>query len=509
MNQQGVFETGMDNAQRILQAVAAARHAQKPWQQTPIQQRAKSIARFSGLVVKHRKELAEGILYPTRSGYQETITAELLPLAETAKWLGANASRVLRSRTNSRFSTPMWLGSLRSRVQRVPRGVVLILGTWNYPIFLTGSQLLHALLAGNAVLIKPAPGCEQVTSLLKSMCNDCSIPEGLVQVLDSSVQSGVLAMEQGVDHVVMTGSSRSGRVVLEQSIRNLSSTTLELSGSDAVIVLPSADLQRLTNLLRFGLRLNGGATCIAPRRVFVMESMLEDFTKLLTEKLTHSDQHLWSTWITSSTHAQLQQWVQAALAQGASMLLPWRSDQNPRKTLPYPQNPSEWISTGPVVLHHVRPEMDIYGMDVFAPLLTIIPVVDYQQAIDFNSRCRYGLCVSIFGNERQAVLLAPQIRAGSVIINDFVVPTADPRLPFGGRQESGFGVTRGEEGLLEMTVPQVISSNRGKWLPHSDLPHPRDEQLLDGLLQFQHGEKWTLRISGLRKLLASIRRNPN
>jgi aldehyde dehydrogenase (NAD+) len=105
--------------------------------------------------------------------------------------------------------------------------------------------------------------------------------------------------------------------------------------------------------------------------------------------------------------------------------------------------------------------------------------------------------------------MAPEIRAGSVLINDFIVPTADPRLPFGGRGESGYGVTRGPEGLLEMTVPQVISVKRGKWLPHSDLPHAKDEQLLDGLLQFQHGGGWALRINGLKKLLASIRRNSN
>lgn len=499
----------MDICQGTSQAIATAREAQARWQQIPLKKRATSIAKFASLVVKHRKALADGILYPTRTGYQETLTAELLPLAETAKWLSENASRVLQSRKTSKLSTPMWLGSLRSRVDRVPRGVVLILGTWNYPIFLTGSQLLHALVAGNAVVIKPAPGCEQVTSLLGSMCSECSIPEDLVQVLDSSVQAGVDAMEQGVDHVVMTGSSRSGRKVLEQSIQSLSSTTLELSGSDAVIVLPSADIERVTNLLRFGLRLNGGATCIAPRRVFVLETMLEAVTKLLSKKLTASGQPPQSTWMTSNTYLQLQPAIQDAMDQGAALVVPWHCDLEARKTLPYPQNPSEWVSTSPIVLSHIRPEMKLYGIDVFAPLMTLIPVKNIQQALEFNAQCRYGLCVSLFGNEQEAASLAHGICAGSVIINDFVVPTADPRLPFGGRQESGFGVTRGEEGLLEMTVPQVISIRHGKWLPHSDLPHPQDEHLLDGLLQFRHGETWTLRISGLRKLLASIRRNPN
>jgi aldehyde dehydrogenase (NAD+) len=152
--------------------------------------------------------------------------------------------------------------------------------------------------------------------------------------------------------------------------------------------------------------------------------------------------------------------------------------------------------------------MSIYGLDVFAPLLSIVPVRDIEQALEFNDSCRYGLCASIFGMESEAKRLVSRIRAGSILINDLVVPTADARLPFGGRGESGFGVTRGEEGLLEMTNPQVISFKRGKWLPHSDLPQDRDEQLLDGVLQFQYGSGWKIRMSGLQQVLRSIRRKP-
>jgi aldehyde dehydrogenase (NAD+) len=498
----------MDQRDEIHEAIRRAKDAQVLWEQVPVRQRAKRINGFAALVVKHRTRLAQQVLYPTRANYLETITSELLPLAETAKWLGASAPRVLKSRRTSRLSTPMWLGSLSSRVERVPRGLVLILGTWNYPIFLTGSQLLHALVAGNAVLLKPAPGCEQVTSSLAEMCSQCGIPEGLVQVIGSSVDAGQMAMELGVDHVVMTGSSRSGRKVLEQSIANLCTSTLELSGCDSVLVLPSADLQRVTSLLRFGLRLNGGATCIAPRRVFVLEAMLEQFCSLLKEKL-RQEAEPWNTWVTAATCRQLDRLVHSALDQGAALLVPWERDIQQGRDLPFPQACTDWVSTGQIVLSQVDPKMDIYGVDIFAPLLTIVPVRDIEQAIQYNNACRYGLCVSIFGSPTQGAELARRLKSGSVILNDFVVPTADPRLPFGGRRESGFGVTRGEEGLLEMTIPQVISDKRGKWLPHSDLPHPRDEQLLDGLLQLQHGENWIERFRGLKQLIASMKRHKN
>ena len=148
--------------------------------------------------------------------------------------------------------------------------------------------------------------------------------------------------------------------------------------------------------------------------------------------------------------------------------------------------------------------MDIFRLDIFAPLMMIIPVGSIGQAVQWNRECPYGLCVTLFGNESQARGLIPDLKAGTVLINDFIVPTADPRLPFGGRGESGYGVTRGEEGLLAMTVPKVVAARRGNWLPHSNLPQAKDEQLLDGLLQLQHGEQLRDRLKGLRQVIRSI-----
>ena len=498
----------MDSHAEVHRAIAQARLAQQSWSSVRLRERAARIARFAGLVVEHRRELSDGVLYPTRGGYLETITAELIPLAQTAQWLGTDACRVMRARRTSWWSRPMWLGSLQSRVERVPRGLVLILGTWNYPIYLTGSQLLHALVAGNGVLIKPAEGCEQVTDKLVELCIECGVPSELVQVLGSSLEAGKQAMAIGVDHVVMTGSSGSGRRVIAQTMEHLSSATLELSGCDSVFVLPSADLDRVADLLRFGVRLNGGATCIAPRRVFVIESMLDRFMQQLKQRLDPPSQEPWSTWLSAATHRQIEPLVAQAIEQGARLTMPWRQGGQELE-IPFEDGVArQWVSSGPIVLEGVRPGMSIYGLDVFAPLLSIVPVRDIEQAIEFNDVCRYGLCASIFGTESEAQKLVSRIRAGSILVNDLVVPTADARLPFGGRGESGFGVTRGEEGLLEMTNPQVISVKRGKWLPHSDLPQDRDEQLLDGVLQFQYGRGWRIRMSGLQQVLRSIRRKP-
>ncbi len=477
----------------------------------PIKQRARILGKVAARIVHRREVLARSITAPMRTSYFETITAELLPLAETAKWLSRTMARVLRTRHTSVWQTPMWLGSLRSEVRRDALGTVLIIGTWNYPIFLTGSQLLHALAAGNGVVIKPAPGCEAVTAELVEIVVASGVPRELVLVLDSRIESAKLAIEVGVDHIVMTGSSTSGRKVLEQAASKLVPATMELSGCDAVFVLPDADLDRVADLLRFGLMLNGGATCIAPRRVFVPESLREALEGKLRARLAAPGCADWKAPCSVSTIESLRRAVSDAVAKGATFLSgsmqsvdgETRTHDQELRGVP----PGSFASIDPVILTGVDTEMEIYRLDIFAPVMLIVPVSSISQGIEWNRLCPYGLCVSIFGGEAQALAMESELDAGTVLINDFVVPTADPRLPFGGRGESGYGVTRGEEGLLAMSVPKVLTRRKGKWLPHSKLPQANDEQLLDGLLQLQHGEHLRDRFQGLRKVLRSVFRH--
>ena len=503
---------------RVAEAIDRMRLAQQAWSQRSVSQRSKHFRRIASKIVEQREVLANGVTAPMRTSYLETITAELLPLAETAKWLSRSMARVLRTRYTSPWDTPMWLGSLRSEVQRSPLGVVLIIGTWNYPIFLTGSQMLHALAAGNGVIIKPAPGCEAVTQELANIAVACGIPSELITVLDSSVLSAQQAIECGVDHIVMTGSSSSGRKVLQQAAGKLTPATMELSGCDAVMVLPDANLDRVVNLLRFGLMLNGGATCIAPRRVFVPEALLNAFEEKLRQQLHSAPCVQWTTLCAETTKSNLNRCVEQAIELGAKPLLgdPIRnlsnselsnselSNSDPGRTHAQANPPTGLERIAPVVLTGVKTTMDIFRLDVFAPLMMIVPVESIGQAVQWNRECPYGLCVALFGSESRARELVPELNAGTILINDFIVPTADPRLPFGGRGESGYGVTRGEEGLLAMSVPKVVAARRGKWLPHSNLPHANDEQLLDGLLQLQHGEQMRDRLKGLRQVIRSI-----
>jgi len=158
--------------------------------------------------------------------------------------------------------------------------------------------------------------------------------------------------------------------------------------------------------------------------------------------------------------------------------------------------------TGPIILAHAQPEMSLLQSDTFGPVMSLVPVAGDEAALLSNARCPYALGASVFSRDAQAATgLATRIRAGSVIINDLIAPTADPRLPFGGTGESGFGVTRGAEGLLAMTFPKTIQLNRARQRRHYAPLDEAQTALFESLLKLTHGGSLAVRLAALRDLI--------
>ncbi len=477
------------------QQINSLRSAQFDWSQVAIRQRAATAKRLASLIAGNARLLHDSIQTPQRSDYRETIAAEIFPFADAARWLSKNAHKVLKTRNVGFLERPMWLGRVRSVVSREPVGVVLVIGTWNYPLFLTGVQMLQAVVAGNAVIVKPAPGCEAITVNIQRLMIQSGVPSNLIAVLDTSIEAVERIIDQRVDRAIMTGSSESGRKVLSKLAQRLTPSTMELSGCDAVFVLDNANIERVTAALLFGLRLNGGATCVAPRRVYIPKAIMPDLVSKLRARLNEIP----STVVPPKTLER----IESEIAAGhAKLVLPPNSlgiDQKGSDAI------SRWLVAGlPVVLEDVALDSPLANADIFAPLTMLFAYDDIEQALQLDRQCRYGLTASIFGGEEEARRLAARLDVGSVVVNDLIVPTADPRLPFGGVRESGFGVTRGVEGLLELTRPKVVSVRRGRWLLHLDAPKPRDGQILEGLLQWLHEGSWTKRIAGLANIIRAV-----
>lgn len=365
--------------------------AQQAWAAMPVANRLRVIRRFRRLLADHAVELASSV----KANRAEALVGQVMPLADACRFLERRAERILSPRREEQIE-----------IRREPFGVVLVIGPSNYPLYLPAVQALQALVAGNAVVIKPGVGGQTAAATFTRLLHRAGLDPSLCRVLDESVAAAHEAIEEGVDKVVFTGSAENGIAVNEMLATRLIPATMELSGDDPVIVRADADLDLVRRALKFGRTFNNGNTCIAPRRVFVAEGLAVEGTTF----------------------------------------------------------------------------------------------VDDDDAVRLANDSAYALGATIFSRDIPAAqALAGRLNAGVVVINDMIAPTADPRVPFGGRDRSGFGVTRGAEGLLEMTRIKTVITQRRRWLPHLDGARDADATLFTALIELKHA-------AGLgRKILALVR----
>ncbi|TWU03236.1 aldehyde dehydrogenase family protein [Neorhodopirellula pilleata] len=448
-------------------------------------------------VARHADALVASARSEQRVDDVETIAAEIIPLADALAWIGRCGPATLKSRKVGLRGRPMWMWGVRSVVQRVPWGRVLVLGTWNYPILLSGVQIAQALAAGNSVWFKPAPGSEEVSRTLVRLFHDAGVPESVIQILGSDTQSAIEALsgKNGkIDLVVLTGSAATGRKVMHQAADQVTASIMELSGVDAVVAMPGSDWKRMVDLIRFGLLFNSGATCIGPRRLFYAaddSSANEALTGDLIRKLRQSD----CITVHRAARTGVADAIESAIHCGGIDLVGKFDSERLRSE-------GEMF---PVVMSNVSPNHQIVKTDLFAPVITLMPLDSMDSAVAHINDCPYRLAASVFGPTAAAVELAGRLNVGCITVNDLVAPTADPRLPFGGRGESGFGVTRGPEGLLAMTTPRVIATRSGRWVPHLSPRNDSNTEILTGTLQMMHGRTLRQRFAAFKRLTTAVR----
>ncbi len=391
------------------------------WAQVPLKERISRVCALRHILADDPQPWIDAIRLPFRTSAEETLAAEIIPLADACRFLARAAPRALRPQYLGRRGRPFWLLGVDAEIRHEPLGTILIIGPVNYPLMIPGIGAIQALVAGNRVLLKPAPGTRPVLMLLAETLHGVGVPREACIVLDESPEA-IEPWLGEIDKVILTGSAETGRAVARTLAPHLIPSVMELSGCDSAIVLADADVDLAARCLRFGLELNGGNSCIAPRRLFVDASIAD---RLLSQ------------------------------------------------------------------------------VDGFESIVRTCAV----EAIEQTNAHPYRLGASIFGSLESARQVAAQLDVGSIVINDLIVPTADPRLPFGGRGQSGFGVTRGAEGLLEMTTLKTISTRRRGPRLHLMPPNGNTPAILAGQLAASHGRTIGSRLAGLLRLIRAARRH--
>ncbi|MHB1698526.1 MAG: aldehyde dehydrogenase family protein [Acidobacteriaceae bacterium] len=477
---------------RMESQLRQLREAQREWSAMSIRHRLRILKRARHLLAAEAEQFIPDISPDLVRSPADTLAAEVLPVLAACEFLEREAPFILRPRILGRRGLPLWLWGVRSEIHRVPMGVVLIIGASNYPLLLAGAQALQALAAGNAVVWKPGTGGRAVAERLARLLARAGLPDGLLLITDESPDAAQQAIAAGADKVFFTGSAATGRIVMRQLAEMLTPSVMELSGCDAVFVLDGADLHRAADALAFGVALNGSATCMASRRLFATSTTLSALLPLLQEKLRHAPQ----VPLLLRTRHLLDQIIADARARGATVL---DSGSN--------SHPSSHTAaalhqaTPATLILNATPDMLAMQADIFAPLLSLCVVESEAAALAAYARCSYALTAAVFGAEREALALARQLEAGSVLVNDLIAPTVDPRVPFGGRRDSGFGVTRGAEGLLEMTAIKVVLVRRGNDKHHYAKSTDAHTDFFAGYMQASHGKGLGTRWRGFIRAL--------
>ena len=451
-------------------AVARARAAQPAWAATPLGERLAALDRFRALLLEDRLGMAEQVTRETGKPFVEALGVDVLIALDAAQWVVRNAERVLAPEV-IRLRNPLFVGRV-SRITREPLGVVGVVSPWNYPLAIPASHALHALAAGNAVVLKPASLAPLTALRMAGLFHEAGVPRDVLQVV---VGSGRVAGEAlagaDVDHVAFTGSVPVGRAV-ERRLRDRGvPSCMELGGSDPALVLRDAPYEHAVKGVVWGRFTNAGQTCAATKRAYVHRSLYDRFVADAAREaaaLRLGDPMSPDTDVGPLTDPasvrEMTALVEDAVKRGARVLCGGR---------PRPDLGPQWFE--PTVLVDVPPDARVLAEETFGPLLPIVPFDDEDEAVRLANATPFGLSASVWTRDlARGEALARRLHAGTVTLNDVAYTYAANETPWGGVKDSGHGRTHGRWGLLDMTrmrhvnvVPAARPVGQAWWFPYS------------------------------------------
>lgn len=390
----------------------------------------------------HAGQLAALVADEIGKPLHEAAIADVLALLAAMRWTAQRAPALLAPRSAG-WGSAMFLG--RSiRTERAPLGHVAIIGTWNYPLQLLGVQIVHALIAGNRVTVKPSERCPRTHAALLSLLGQ-GLPDGMLVWTEATREAGERLLAGGrFDHVVFTGSSTVGRRVAQRCALDLIPSTLELSGSDSALVLADADPVRSARAVWNGFTMNAGQTCMAPRRAIVSRERAPAF---LHELRVLAASAAPVTLIDEAAARQVDAVVHEAVAAGGTPITGVLESPRGR-------------SMRPQVVVEAPPSCALSRGEHFGPALAVLVERDDEAALERHRGYGQNLSASIFTRGTPSRAMVEATGASIVTVNECVVASGHPAVPLAGSGESGWGTSRGADGLLAMTRPVTIALTR-------------------------------------------------
>jgi acyl-CoA reductase-like NAD-dependent aldehyde dehydrogenase len=440
-----IGEAPVHTVEDLEQAIAAAQAAQPAWAALGHDARSAALLKAADAVERSAEELAH--LLSREQGKPLNGRNARFEVGGCAAWLRAAATTPLEA------ETLVDDGETYAELHYKPIGVVGAIGPWNWPMMITIWQIAPALRMGNAAVVKPSEYTPLSVLALAKVLNE-ELPDGVLTVVSGARDVGArLAEHPAVGKIMFTGSTATGKAIIKSSADTVKRLTLELGGNDAGIVLPDADPKAIAQDLFWGAFLNTGQTCSALKRLYVHTDIYDAVCEELTAVAKSmpmgnglDENNVLGPLQNKAQYDIVANLVEAAKASGARILLGGNPDAS---------QPGYFYPT--TLVADIDNDNPLVAEEQFGPALPIIRYSTVDEAVEKANALDVGLGASVWSSNRDAAReVAGRIQAGTVWINKH--GAVDPRIPFGGAKQSGYGLEFGAEGLKALGVPQVINA---------------------------------------------------
>jgi acyl-CoA reductase-like NAD-dependent aldehyde dehydrogenase len=439
--------------EEVRGALETARKAQESWAELSFEERGQYMMRALRVLLESQNEYLDVILSETPKTRNEALMMDIFAGCDSLHYYAKEAAKLLRPEKKRLHG--MVAMAKKLRVFYKPLGVVGVISPWNGPFILSLNPTVQALMAGNAVLLKPSSSTAFSGGLVGRLFEAAGLPEGVLTVLQGDSQTGQALLEVGVDKISFTGGEEVGRHVARCCAERFIPCTLELGGKNPVIVCADADLGNAAAGAVVGNFFNAGQYCGGTELVYVVESVADAFVDKVVEhasKLRQGDEGEFDVGALY-TLDQLQlvtEHVEDAVAKGATVLVGGRRNPN-----------FKGLYFEPTVLADVTDDMRVLKEETFGPVMSIVRVRDEEEAIRLCNDTNYGLTASVWTRDtHRGVEIGRRIDTGNIDINDFPQTYGSAEAPFGGRKASGVGQVNGAAGLRGYCHAQPIQTDR-------------------------------------------------
>lgn len=447
-----LFDLPLSDESDIDATMETLRRGQRSWAARTVAERERIMLRFHDLVLENRAEGLDIVQWETGKARRDA-NEELLDVCINARHYARDAARLLEPRRHR----GVFPGIVGVRQLQHPKGVVGILAPWNYPLTLAASDAIPALMAGNAVLLKPDVQTTLTALWVVDLMIRAGIPESVIRVVTGEGPVvGPLVIDR-VDYVMFTGSTRVGREVAARCGERLIGCSLELGGKNAMIVREDANVGRSAEIAMRACFANSGQLCISMERLYVHEAIYDEFVPAFVARVEAMVMRPGIGWgadmgslISEAQLGRVLAHIDDAISRGATVLAGGRARPD---IGPY--------YVAPTVLAGVTEDMVLCDEETFGPVVAVYPVASDDEAVRLANQTVYGLNGAVLTRDgARGRAIAARLHAGTVNINEaYGAAWGSTRAPMGGMGASGLGRRHGDEGLLKYTESQTIATS--------------------------------------------------